>query len=319
VRRVLTILTSLFVVLGLSLTVWTLYPRAPVPPARFLRHKGDLTEARVVERTRTQGVVSEEIRLTSSTGLEVHALVRYREAVAGRRPAFLLLGGLRSGRRALEGLDVARLPLFWMAIDYVYTPPPSFPGPRSIPAELSRAEEGVEKTVAGMLLALDYLETRPEVDPARTGLGGGSLGAFCAVIAGALDPRFEAVAALYGGARPYKIVENTLRIRSPLARRAAALLLRPWLEPVDPIHYVPRISPRPFLMVNGRHDTWIPADCVHALYGAAKQPKEIHWVDTPHRVQGQPELLAQVAEVAVEWLGRHGWLEALPAQPEEPR
>lgn len=303
------LLPALLLVLAGGYTIWALLPHGPHPPEDFLRHRGELTGTQVLERSVSGGVVTEEVLLASSTGLRVRGLIRYPDDLTGPSPAFLLLGGIRSGRRALEGLSVEEFPIVWMAIDYVYEPPPSFPGPGSILRELGRAEEGAQKTVAGLWLGLDYLESMPEVDLARTGLGGGSLGAYFAVVAGALDPRFEAVAVLYGGSPLHRVTERNLKLSSPLARKAMSLFLKPWLDRVDPVHFAGRIAPRPLLMVNGRDDTRIPKDCVETLFAAAKEPKEIYWVDTPHRVQGQPELVAKVAEVAVRWLREQGWLD----------
>jgi len=311
-RRVLLLLLAGTILLIAVAGGWVLYPRKLHPPEAFLRHKGELVSVQVLERNQSGGVVTEDLLLQSSSGLEIRAWLRRPDGPSHPRAAFLLMGGMRAGRRALEGLPVDRYPLVWMAIDYHYAPPPAFPGPFSLMSELNRVEEGLEKTVAGLCLALDYLEQRPDVDPSRTGIGGGSLGAFVAVLAGALDPGFDAVVALYGGAPAYRVVENTLKFSSPIARKAMALFLKPWLDRVDPIRFVPDISPRPFLMVNGREDAWIPRECVEALYEAARDPKEIHWVDTPHVIQGRPEFVGQVAEVAVDWLASQGWLKSDP-------
>jgi carboxymethylenebutenolidase len=49
---------------------------------------------------------------------------------------------------------------------------------------------------------VNYLQTRPEIDPQRIGLNGYSLGAFMALDAAMLDPRVKAVAEFYGGVIP---------------------------------------------------------------------------------------------------------------------
>jgi fermentation-respiration switch protein FrsA (DUF1100 family) len=173
--------------------------------------------------------------------------------------------------------------------------------------ELPRAERGVVEALSAIGLVLEYLESRPDVDPSRTALAGGSLGAFLAVVGGALHPGFEAVASLYGGGDLPGIVGENLPWSSRPLRILAARCLQPWLGPVDPRHFASRISPRPFLMVNGRRDTRIPRACVRDLYDAAREPKELVWLDTRHRILDDADLMAETTTVVILWLERQGW------------
>jgi serine/threonine protein kinase/formylglycine-generating enzyme required for sulfatase activity/dienelactone hydrolase len=81
--------------------------------------------------------------------------------------------------------------------------------------------------------AIDYLETRPEVDAARVAYYGLSFGASYALPLIAVEPRLKVAVLLSGG----------LRSVAPAA--------------IDPVQYVPRIT-IPTLMMNGRYDPFFP-------------------------------------------------------------
>lgn len=197
----------------------------------------------------------------------------------------VLLGGLGTGRRGVLEIPPGPVPAVWLSFDYPYHPPERI-DPAAIPGELGRARRAGERAVAAAVLARKYLESRPDVDPARTVVAGGSLGAFVAVVAGAVDPGYEGVISLYGGGELRRIVARTLGTHPRWLRPGLAAALNPWLGPLDPVHYVSRISPRPFLMVNGSGDTMIPRESVLALHRAAAEPRSLVWIPTPHRVLG---------------------------------
>jgi uncharacterized protein len=116
-------------------------------------------------------------------------------------------------------------------------------------------------------LSFHYLAARREVDGARLGVVGYSLGSYIALSAAADDPRVRAVVVAAGGDLPDAGALTTL------ARTVA-----------DPIHAVKRLSGRPLLMVHGKQDrTVMPAQAAR-LFAAAGEPKEIRWLEAGHRL-----------------------------------
>jgi uncharacterized protein len=114
-------------------------------------------------------------------------------------------------------------------------------------------------------LAVKYLGARTEVDRARLGIAGYSLGSYLAVLLAAEEPALRAVVLAAGGDLP----EAT-----PLAAVARAM--------ADPLRAARRLGGRPLLMVHGRHDRTIRPAQAERLFAAAGEPKEIRWYDAGH-------------------------------------
>jgi uncharacterized protein len=114
-------------------------------------------------------------------------------------------------------------------------------------------------------IGLRYLAARREVDGARMGIVGYSMGAFLATVLSADEPLIRAVVLAAGGDLP----QGTPF--SAVARMAA-----------DPLKSVKRLAGRPLLMVNGRRDTTVTPEQAQRLFDAAQQPKELRWWDAGH-------------------------------------
>jgi dienelactone hydrolase len=133
---------------------------------------------------------------------------------------------------------------------------------------------------------LDYLLSRPDVDPARIELVGTSLGAPFATIAAALDPRVSRLWIVHGGGEPYRLIEHGLEGRIPFmpARTVVAALATLLLSGPSfaPERWVARVAPRQLVMINALEDERIPRRSIEVLWAAAGEPKEIIWLPGPH-------------------------------------
>ena len=120
----------------------------------------------------------------------------------------------------------------------------------------------------------------------RAGLGlmGYSMGASVAILLAAREPRVAAVVAdsPFTGIADV-IAHGAARLRLP-ARLVvpAADMLNGWrygyrFDAVRPIEAVAAISPRPLLLVHGDADSLIPVSHAHALFEAAREPKQL-WI-----------------------------------------
>lgn len=133
-------------------------------------------------------------------------------------------------------------------------------------------------------MALDYLQTRRDVDSKRIGLFGYSMGAIMGSIVSGVDERIAATVLCVGG--------------DPIRRYAAMLpaAMRGEVEAVSPSNYIGHISPRPVFLINGTHDTTISKADALLLQNAAREPKKILWAEAGHI------LPSNVAEQGVNWL-----------------
>ena len=235
--------------------------------------------------------------------LSVQGRVRAPAGEGRRWPALLILGGLRTGRRTVDYIDTFEqgAEVLLMALDYPYEGPKSNLSWSEILGLIPRIRGPCFDTPAALLLAVDYLRRRPEVDPNRIVLVGGSLGAIFVPAAGAQDPRPAAVVMIYGLGDLRRLLEGALEGRLPLPSVVAWMGDR-LLGRLDPVHTVPRISPRPLLMVNALGDERIPTACVEALHRAAPGPCTKVWLPISHASPRETREAGRVYAVVKEWL-----------------
>lgn len=130
--------------------------------------------------------------------------------------------------------------------------------------------------------ALGALAALPEIDAARIGLVGYSMGAYLGVTVAAAEPRVRATVLAAGGDLPDDL---------PFAPMVRAV--------VDPIRAIHRLAGRPVLLINGRHDRTIRPAWAARLHAAAREPRELLWYDGGHWL---PDA---VVRRAAGWLAAH--------------
>ena len=164
---------------------------------------------------------------------------------------------------------------------------------------------GVE--VWNVIRALDYLETRPEVDKTRFGITGRSGGAAMSWFSAAVEPRIKAAVPVMGNSTYAANVEaNTQRRHCD-----CMFLINSHMH--DMMHQGALIAPRPLYMMHGRKDLLFPVPGyeefertvgkLYASYGGSEKFKNLV-VDTAHK---DSDLLRGEA---VKWFDR--WLKQIP-------
>lgn len=116
--------------------------------------------------------------------------------------------------------------------------------------------------------AIDYLATRPDVDPDRLGVYGFSTAGATAIMAAAQLPQLQAVIA-EGGYGDF--LENALPLEDGHSLAAYFLRLYRWgshwayawgtdlqFEQLSPITVIDQISPRPILLIYGSREVSLP-------------------------------------------------------------
>lgn len=145
-------------------------------------------------------------------------------------------------------------------------------------------------TAFDLIRLMDYLQTRPDVDPDRIGVVGLSEGGFEAWMAAVADPRFKAIVPVVGLTRFTRIVDpsNDLysfqRVYRAVAQARGEKAITPqvirsfWEKMLpgfdaefDPMHLVPTLAPRPLLILSHENDQIVPVQGAKEVYEAAKE------------------------------------------------
>jgi predicted esterase len=149
----------------------------------------------------------------------------------------------------------------------------------------------IVQTVFDLRRAVDFLQSRPEIDSTRIGFMGISLGGITGTIFCGVEPRIKVpVLALAGGG--FHLLFG-FKMLSPTIQNL--------LAPIEPLNFVGRISPRPTLFINASKDEVIPPRLAKKLQNAAGAPKKVVWFATRHR---QIPLDAAFQK-ATAWFGRY--------------
>lgn len=128
----------------------------------------------------------------------------------------------------------------------------------------------VGRTLWGMivrddLMALDYLASRPEVDAARVGVMGMSMGATRSWWLMALDERLKTCVAIACLTRYQNLIEHQM-----LKAHGIYYFVPGMLNHFDTEAVVALLAPRPALFLNGGVDGGSPEDGIHAIEAAVR-------------------------------------------------
>lgn len=136
-----------------------------------------------------------------------------------------------------------------------------------------------------LIAAIDWVSRRSDVDPARIGGLGFSMGAYIMAQVAAADPRLRAVVL----AAPPSDFEDYIRLHNskwgPLGTWPATWAFRDTglLDmAVAPVNLVQRIAPRPVMFLGGSADREIAPQMVLKLYALAGEPKVVWIVPGAH-------------------------------------
>lgn len=133
------------------------------------------------------------------------------------------------------------------------------------------------KLAEDVLAAVSYLAARADVDAARLGVLGRSIGGSAALLAASMEPRIAAVASCAAFADPRALTMGTLKwLHLPawpfgaLACRFIEHWLATALAEVAPVNRIGNIA-APVLLVHGAADAYIPPCNLDLLWARARQ------------------------------------------------
>jgi dienelactone hydrolase len=202
-------------------------------------------------------------------------------------------------------------------------------------ARVYRTDQGhpfLYDTVWDVLRLVDYLSTRPDVDPAKIGLMGISKGGMETYLAAAVDPRIAvAIPIISAQSFRWALEHDAWQARvgtiAPAVQDAArsdgvktldAAFVRRFYDRVVPGIYgefdgpamLPLISPRPLLVINGDRDGLTPLAGVQECASAAERAYRAGGSPDRFRLLIQPgaghEFTGDAQRAALDWLVK--WL-----------
>lgn len=255
--------------------------------SQFTARKGDLRHIGL-ESVASDSVFDRSwLTLESSSGLTVVSGMltpssrAHGDESAERYPAVVLLGGKATGKYAVDyALGIRNIVL--VAPDYPYEPRASYTVAEFL-GDIPAIRQAILDMFPSVMLVIDYLRSRPDVDTTKIVLLGYSFGApFIPAIA-ATDRRASVAAIVYGGGGLRTLIRHNVRryrgpLESELVGSASSLLLRP----VEPLRFAREISPMPLVMINGTDDEQIPRQNTMALFERAGEPKTLVWIESGH-------------------------------------
>ena len=177
--------------------------------------------------------------------------------------------------------------------------------PEIFVAALDQALDDVRRTI-------DLVASRPEVDPARIGITGISLGGITAATAAALDPRLSRAVLILAGGDLNAIVHHAQETRQlsdlihrlPPERKAQ---VEQAIRAVDPLRHADRLRPRAeqgkVLMVNAAEDEVIPPACSNELASRLGIADRVIWLEGLGHYTAMAEL-PQILETTVAFFSR---------------
>ncbi len=247
------------------------------------------------------------ITLGNSSGFNVECGLQTPLDSTKRYPAIILLGGKATGKYAIDyALDIDNVII--LALDYPYEPRQRY-NFWTIVRDIPAVRKALIDMVPSSMIALNYLHKRKDVDTTKIVMLGYSFGAPFVPVVSALDRRIDVAAMVYGGGELTSLIRhNVARFEGAFLSEFVGRLGGLLLKPIEPMRYADKISPTPLIMINGADDEQIPRYNTEIFFNAAKEPKNIVWLESKHVNPNNPELTRKIIATLKEELRRMGSL-----------
>jgi dienelactone hydrolase len=156
---------------------------------------------------------------------------------------------------------------------------------RLLSPDINHTMDAIRQTVLDNRCAAAWLESRPEVDKAKLGIHGTSLGSFMAALTAEAEPRLHNVSLMLGGGGLVDAYWDHPKAKPVLAVLAAIgadkETVKKVVAPADPITYAENLKKRNLLMIAASKDDVVPPAAARALWEATGKQK-IVWLNTSH-------------------------------------
>lgn len=245
-------------------------------------------DAEVKEKSLADGIRLLSVTYSSTHGERVPALLALPATARPPLPCVILMHGLGGSKEGMKPFwqELTKAGYACFAIDaQFHGERPKGPGGQALLLYPYSGRDALAQTVVDLRRGVDFLQTRDEVDGKRIGYAGVSMGAILGAITAGVDSRIAAAVLIVGGgdwdvllAKSVLSLAGDKNLKDKATRESVVAAL----DPLDPVRWVGRISPRPVLMINGELDNIVPVEANKALHAAAKEPKKVVWYSGGH-------------------------------------
>jgi cephalosporin-C deacetylase-like acetyl esterase len=180
-----------------------------------------------------------------------------------------------------EAIELAKSGVVSLLVDTPWTKENWFPT-----RDASKDYEFTVQMTKNVRRALDVLlQARHLIDTTRVAIVGHDFGAMWGALAAASDPRVTHVV-YTAGTRSF----TDWYLFTPKKEGAEKDAFVATLAPLDPIVYLPKISPRPILLQFGSKDRFVSNEAAAAMADAVKGPRTVKTYDFEHEMTYQSRL-----------------------------
>jgi dienelactone hydrolase len=213
----------------------------------------------------------------------------FRPKGATKRPAVVVLdildGAQVVGRAEALWLAQHNIPALIVHMAYYGPRRPKGSRERLLSTDVDQSVANITQTILDCRRAFAWLETRPEVDPARLGVVGTSLGSFVGGVLAGAEPKVKSACLLLGGGGLVDSFGEHPTAGLVLTALSLAGITKDTLKkqigPVDPLTYAARLKGKRLLLIAASKDDVVPPSAMKRLWEATGKPK-LEWVDATH-------------------------------------
>lgn len=242
-------------------------------------------DVRQVSSSDRNGVTVQEITYArAGEGRNAATLVTSPKTASGQHPAVLFVHWYEppnptSNRTEFlnDAVELGGLGTVSLLIDTPWSNPKWFPTRDS-----ERDYEMSVAQVKEIRRAVDVLIAQPGVDKRKVACVGHDFGAMYGSVATAVDPRLTHFVFM-AGTRSF----SDWFLYSPKREGDARARVIATLAPLDPIAFLPRISPRPVLLQFAKQDKFVSNEAAASMADATGSPKTVKYYDAEHALNAE--------------------------------
>jgi dienelactone hydrolase len=242
------------------------------------------------------------LHLSDGKNFNLQALLK-DPCIPGKIPAILLLGGMMTGKKAVEyAYEVDSVLL--VAPDYPYTVQAHY-GLWDIIRDIPAAHQALHLQIRDNLVLLAYLRTWDRIDSSKISMIGYSFGVPFACATAALDRDIKGLALIYGGSGLKHLLQVNFKLYPSFLNTMLIEIFWFFLSDFEPAVQVTQIKPLPLLCINGEFDSKIPKDSARALHDLIPFTKTVIWLPSDHVRPDNKSLSITIIKTLKNWYHAH--------------